>query len=133
MVARLFLGFQAVVFIPYGLYCLVQPQMLSDVAGIAATTATGVIELQAMYGGMQTAVGVLCALGAAAERYRSGALMALLFIFAGLAVPRVSLALMHGEFSGYTTFAMVFESLSLLLLLWLMVLRGEDGGARMGA
>ena len=64
MVARLFLGFQAVVFIPYGLYCLVQPQMLSDVAGIAATTATGVIELQAMYGGMQTAVGVLCALGA---------------------------------------------------------------------
>jgi len=129
MVARLFLGFQAIIFIPYGLYCLVQPQMLSDGAGLTATTVTGVIELQAMYGGMQTAVGVLCALGAAVERYRNGALMALLFIFAGLAVPRVSLALMNGEFSGYTTFAMIFESVSLVFLLWLVAIRGESGGA----
>jgi len=129
MVARLFLGFQAIIFIPYGLYCLVQPQMLSDSAGLTATTVTGVIELQAMYGGLQTAVGVLCALAAAVERYRSGALMALLFIFAGLAVPRVSLALMNGEFTGYTTFAMIFESVSLVILLWLVAIRGEGGGA----
>jgi hypothetical protein len=133
MVARIFLGFQALVFIPYGLYCLVRPDMLSDGAGVAATTVTGIIELQTMYGGMQTAVGVLCALGAWVERYRAGALMALLFIFAGLAVPRVSLALMHGDFSGYTVFAMCFESFSLLALLWLMVARGEyDGGSNGG-
>ena len=129
MVARLFLGFQAIIFIPYGLYCLVQPGMLSDSAGLTATSVTGVIELQAMYGGLQTAVGVLCALAAVVERYRSGALMALLFIFAGLAVPRVSLALMNGEFSGYTTFAMIFESVSLVFLLWLVAIRGESGGA----
>ncbi|MCZ6829826.1 MAG: DUF4345 family protein [Gammaproteobacteria bacterium] len=133
MVARIFLGFQALLFIPYGLYCLVQPQMLSEVAGLTATTVTGVIELQAMYGGMQTAVGVLCALGAWVERYRGGALMALLFIFAGLAVPRVSLALIHGDFSAYSVFAMCFESLSLLFLLWLMVVREEYSGARVGA
>jgi hypothetical protein len=129
MVARLFLGFQAIVFIPYGLYCLVQPQMLADGAGVTATSVAGIIELQAMYGGLQTAVGVLCGLAALAERYRNGALLALLFIFAGLAVPRVSLALVNGEFSGYTVFAMSYESLSLLFLLWLVVIRGEGGGA----
>jgi hypothetical protein len=133
MVARFFLGFQALIFIPYGLYCLVQPQMLADGAGLTGTTVTGIIELQTMYGGLQTAVGVLCALGAAVERYRGAALMALLFIFAGLAVPRVSLALMHGEFTGYTVFAMVFESVSLMFLLWLMVIRGDDGGSRVAS
>ena len=129
MVARLFLGFQALVFIPYGLYCLVDPHILSENAGLVASSVTGIIELQTMYGGLQTAVGVLCALGAAVVRYRAPALMALLFIFAGLAVPRVSLALMQGDFSGYTVFAMFFESFSLLFLLWLMVVRGEYGGS----
>ena len=131
MVARLFLGFQALVFIPYGLYCLVQPQILSENAGLAVSSVTGIIELQTMYGGLQTAVGVLCGLGAAVALYRPAALMALLFIFAGLAVPRVSLALMQGDFSGYTVFAMCFESFSLLFLLWLMVGRGEYSGGEL--
>lgn len=126
MVARIFLGLQALLFIPYGLYCLVQPQMLEAGAGLTVTTVTGTIELQAMYGGLQTAVGVLCALGAWVERYRHSALLALLFMFAGLAVTRVSLSLMHGDFSGYTTFAMSFEAVSLGFLLWLMVVRDED-------
>jgi hypothetical protein len=52
MIARLFLGLQAILFIPYGLYCLTQPQMLAEAAGVTATTLTGTIELQAMYGGL---------------------------------------------------------------------------------
>jgi uncharacterized membrane protein len=126
MLIRVFLGIQALIFIPYGLYCLVQPQMLEGAAGITAVTITGVIELQAMYGGLQTAVGVLCGLAAFAERFRQGALLALLFIFAGLAVTRVSLALVHGDFSNYTLFAMIFESASTLFLLWYLALRGGD-------
>ena len=125
MLARVFLGFQALIFIPYGLYCLVQPQILEDGAGLAATSMTGVIELQAMYGGLQTAVGVMCALAVFIERYRHSALLALTFIFAGLAVTRVSLALTHSDFSSYSLFAMIFESASLLFLLWYMLLHNE--------
>jgi hypothetical protein len=120
MLIRIYLGFQALMFIPYGLYCLVRPQMLEAGAGVTAVNLTGVIELQTMYGGLQVGVGVMCALAAYAERFRLGALMALLFIFAGLAVTRVSLALFHSDFSGYTLFAMTFESINVLFLLWFL-------------
>jgi hypothetical protein len=120
MLIRIYLGFQALMFIPYGLYCLVRPQMLEVGAGVTAVNLTGVIELQTMYGGLQVGVGVMCALAAYAERFRPGALMALLFIFAGLAVTRVSLALFHSDFSAYTLFAMTFESINVLFLLWFL-------------
>jgi hypothetical protein len=130
MLIRVFLGIQALIFIAYGLYCLVQPQMLEGAAGITAVTMTGMIELQAMYGGLQTGVGVLCGLAAFVERFRQGALLALLFIFAGLAVTRVSLGLVHGDFSNYTLFAMIFESANTLFILWYLALRDGNRAAQ---
>ena len=126
MIARVFLGLQVLLFIPYGLYCLVSPEMLSGAAGVQATTTTGTIELQAMYGGLQVAVGVLCLMGLLRKAYEPVALTTLLFIFAGLAVVRVSLALMHGDFSAYTVFAMSYETLCLLFLGWWLLLRQEE-------
>lgn len=123
MIARVFLGLQVLLFIPYGLYCLVTPESLAAGAGVTANSVTGMIELQTMYGGLQVAVGVMCAMALLRREFESVALYALLFIFAGLAVVRVSLGLMHGDFSGYTLFAMIFESACLLFLLWLLLLR----------
>lgn len=123
MIARVFLGLQVVLFIPYGLYCLVTPESLAAGAGVAANSVTGTIELQTMYGGLQVAVGMLCAIALLRREFEPVALYALLFIFAGLAVVRVSLGLMHGDFSGYTLFAMIFESACLLFLLWYVLLR----------
>ena len=112
MLARIFLGLQAMIFIPYGLFCLAEPGYLSETATVSASSVTGTIEIQAMYGGLQTAVGVLCAFGALYVDLRRPALVTLLFCFAGLAIPRVALALMYGDFGGYTLGAMIFESLS---------------------
>ncbi len=123
MIARIFLGLQAVLFIPYGIYCLVDPGMLAGSAGLTATTVTGTIELQAMYGGLQVAVGMMCFMGLLRQDCEFVALYALLFLFAGLAVVRVSLGLMRGDFSDYTVIAMIFESASLLFLLWYILLR----------
>lgn len=126
MIARVFLGLMAAVFIPYGLYCLVNPGMLAEGAGIQALNTTGTIELQTMYGGLQVAVGVLCLLGVFLKHLEQAALYALLFIFAGLAVVRVSLGLSQGDFSGYTVFAMVFETASLLFLSWYLLMRKQE-------
>ncbi|MEE4190728.1 MAG: DUF4345 family protein [Halieaceae bacterium] len=123
MIARAFLGLQALLFIPYGLYCLVDPGMLAGAAGVSATSMTGTIELQAMYGGLQVAVGVLCLMGLFRKHLEQVALYTLLFIFAGLAVVRVSLGLMHGDFSSYTVFAMSYEAFCLLFLSWRLLLR----------
>ncbi len=123
MIARLFLGLQVLLFIPYGLYCLVSPGMLAGAAGVAANSITGTIELQSMYGGLQVSVGVLCLLGLLRKDFGQVALTTLLFLFAGLAVVRVSLALMHGDFSGYTVFAMSYETFCLVFLGWWLLLR----------
>lgn len=123
MIAKMFLGLQVLLFIPYGLYCLVNPGMLAGGAGVTATSVTGTIELQAMYGGLQVAVGVMCLMGLLRRRFEEVALYALLFIFAGLAVVRVSLGLTRGDFSGYTVFAMSFEASCLLFLCWYLLLR----------
>ena len=98
-------------------------RMLADSAGVAATSVTGTIELQSMYGGLQVAVGVMCLMGLLRKPFEQVALHALLFIFAGLAVVRVSLALTQGDFSGYTVFAMSYESFCLLFLCWYLLLR----------
>jgi len=76
-----------------------------------------------MYGGLQVAVGALCLLGVLRRDHEKVALQALLFMFAGLAIVRVSLGLSQGDFSDYTVFAMSFESASLLFLLWYLLLR----------
>jgi hypothetical protein len=120
MIAKLYLGLLATIFIAYGMYCLVSPEMLAGAAGVAANSLTGTIELRAMYGGLQIAVGALCLYGALSPVYRRAVMVALLFIFAGLAVPRVGLGLVHGDHSAYTLFAMVFELGSALLLAWLL-------------
>ena len=119
MKTKLFLGFMALMFIPYGLYCLVDPSVLAGGAGVMATSMTGTIELQTMYGGLQTSIGVMCLLAVFQPRFQPGALMALVFIFAGLAIVRVSLGLAHGEFSGYNVFAMSFEAVALVLAILL--------------
>ena len=125
-IARLFLGLQALLFIAYGLYCLVNPEALSAGAGIQATTITGTIELQAMYGGLQTAIGALCLVGLLRANYERAALTALLFLFAGLAVVRVSLGLTHADYSNYSLFAMGFETLCLAFLVWHLLLRSRS-------
>ena len=129
MISKVFLGLMAAVFIPYGLYCLVEPDMLSGAAGLTANSTTGTIELQAMYGGLQTAVGVMCLLGVFRPQLAEAAMLALLFIFAGLAVVRVSLGLSQADFSGYTVFAMSFETVSLLFLVWYVFLRRDPSAA----
>ena len=116
MFTKVYLLILAVVFIAYGLYCLVFPEVLSGPAGVSATTLTGTIELQAMYGGLQTAVGVLCLFGALNMQMRNTALQALLFIFVGLGVPRLTLALVNGDFSGYSLGAAVFEVASAVIM-----------------
>jgi hypothetical protein len=120
MIARVFLGIEALLFIPYGLYCLVQPGFLEEAAGVSAAGITGTIEIQAMYGGLQTAIGVLCALGAMQLSMRRPALITLLFCFTGLAVPRVTLGLMHGDVAGYTLAAMILETFSALMAFFLL-------------
>lgn len=110
MAARIFLGLSALAWLPYGLFCLAKPSSLESIAGIAASITTGTVELRAMYGGLQVAIGVLCALGFASAAWRHHALTTLGIITAGLGLGRlVGVVAAGGGLSAYTAMALGFE------------------------
>ena len=107
--ARLFLGFSTLVWLPYGLYCLVQPGYLHDAAGVAIASTTGRIELRAMYGGLQAAIGLLALAGVLRVGLTRTALTTLGTLCAGLATARTLGVVVDGEVSSYTAMALVLE------------------------
>lgn len=115
MAAKVFLGLSALLWLPYGLLCLLQPSFLEGAAGVLATTPTGVAELRAMYGGLPVAIGVLCALGCFSPAWRGHALVTLAFVVSGLGVARFLGALAGGGFSSYTLMALLIEFASAAL------------------
>lgn len=109
---RLFLAASALLWLPYGLLCFFAPGSLAEVAGVASRSTTGMIELRAMYGGLQAALGVLAGVAFFRPSLQRPALVALSFLCAGLFMARLSGALLGLEFSSYTVAGLVFELLS---------------------
>lgn len=128
MFERAVLIFSAIVWLPYGVYCFLQPDALAESAGIVAATATGTTELRAMYGGAQIAIGALAVAALIRSRLASGVLLTLLFVTGGLASTRLLGVALDGEFTGYTAFGLGFEGLSAVLAL-VALSRGRPGAA----
>jgi hypothetical protein len=118
--SRAFLAFSGIVWLPYGIYCFLHPGALADSAGIAAGTSTGTAELRAMYGGLQAALGVLAFAGLIGGAWQRHALIALLFVCAGLGGARLLAAASAGEVSQYTAIALTFEIGSTAISAWLL-------------
>ncbi len=110
MTGKFILWLSAIVFIAYGLACLVSPALPADYAGLAFTSADGLPEIGAMYGGLQTGVGIFCLLGALKLEFYRPALVLLLLGIGGLALARCFWAFAGpGEVGGYTYGAMAYE------------------------
>jgi len=120
MTARIFLALSGLIWFPYGIYCFFQPGYLADAAGILSTTATGQIELRAMYGGLQAGIGALAFAGALRPAWLRPALLAGCFLFGGLALSRSLAAIAIREVSPYTAFGLCFEWTSTALAFWLL-------------
>ncbi len=113
-----FLLLEALVWLPYGFYLLFVPGALGGIAAITASTQTGTTELRAMYGGLQIALGTLCAMALGLATLRHTALTTLLFLTSGLALARLYGVSTDGELSAYTVFALVFEILTAAGAAW---------------
>lgn len=109
MGARVFLGLFGLLSIPYGVFCFLRPEFLDAFAGVAATSTTGTVELRAMYGGLQTAFGVLALVGALRPAFTHAALLATALLCAGLGSFRLLGAIAAAEVSSYTGQGLVFE------------------------
>ena len=109
MFARVFLGLNTLIWLPYGIMCFLDPALLAEAAGVSAASATGTTELRAMYGGLQASIGVWAGLAAWRPSLARGALTALVVLPAGLASTRLAGAAIDGEFATYTLGALALE------------------------
>lgn len=109
MAARIFLAAMAIVWLPYGLYCFVDPDALRALAGVTATTPTALTELRAMYGGLQSAIGALSLAATVRTRLERPALVMLASLLPGLASARLLGLVLDGSWSSYTAMGLTFE------------------------
>ncbi|MBS0577838.1 MAG: DUF4345 family protein [Proteobacteria bacterium] len=119
--ARAYLVIAGLMWLAYGLYLLAVPQTLAATAGVAASTPTGVIELRAMYGGLEMAVGAFALVCAFSVGLRRGGLLGMGLACAGLGLARLGSALAAGEFSTYTRQGLALELTLTGLALWLFL------------
>jgi hypothetical protein len=128
-VLRIFLGVSALVWLPYGLLCFFSPGLLAEAAGVASTSPTGTIELRAMYGGLQAALGILAGAAFFQPTLRRPALVTLSFVCAGLFMARLAGALLSLDFSSYTMMGLLFELLSTTFATRLLVAERAESAA----
>lgn len=120
MAARVFLGLMGLFSVGYGLYCFIRPDFLDAFAGVAATSTTGTVELRAMYGGLQTAFGVLALLGALRPALTHAVLLSIAILCAGLGSFRVMGTVAASEVSSYTGQGIAFELGTMALAVFLL-------------
>jgi len=107
--SRWFLGFNVLVWLPYGIYCFFQPGFLGDAAGLTAQSPTALTEVRAMYGGLEAGIGAFALAAMVRVSLVRPALLMLAFTCTGLALTRTLGAVLDGAFSGYTIGALCFE------------------------
>ena len=116
MLGKLILWISAIAFTGYGLACLFSPTLPAEMAGLAVMGGDGFAELSAMYGGLQTGVGLFCALAAMrADLYRP-ALLLLVLAIGALALGRlIAVVTGAGDVGFYTWGAMAYEFATAIL------------------
>ncbi len=118
MLANLFLRFTGILFALYGGFLYLDPQYLMELLALGDGSAARV-EVRAMYGGLQLAMGVFLILASLrGPLYTEVALVVAIAVFAGLATARAA-GLMIDGVDGYNLGACIYEAISLVIAILL--------------
>lgn len=116
MVGKTILGFSSLVFIAYGLVSLISPAVPAGFAGLVMSNGDAFAEIGAMYGGLQTGVGLFCLLALIRAEYFRAGLILLVIGIGALAIARLLSALLTTDLlTVYTWGALVYELLTVAL------------------
>lgn len=118
LLGKTVLGISTLVFIGYGLVSLLSPAIPAELAGLVISNGDAYAEIGAMYGGLQTGVGLICAVALfRSEFYRSG-LMVLVLAIGTLALARlISTLTVADPVTIYTYGALAYEFATAVLAL----------------
>lgn len=122
LLGKTLLGVSAFVFMGYGLVSLVSPAIPAGFASLVISNGDAFAEIGAMYGGLQTGLGLFCALALVKpEFYRSG-LILLLITIGSLALARlVSVLITTDPVTSYSYGALGYECTTVALALAALV------------
>jgi hypothetical protein len=120
-IAKAWLVFNLIVWLSYGIACLLNPALLTEFAGIAMTTPTATTEIRAMYGGVQSAMGLLALAALLKPGMVKPALAAFAFVLPCLAASRTLGLLLDASASPYTNGVLVFEWLAAAVAVWVFL------------
>lgn len=122
LLGKIVLAISALVFIVYGLVSLISPAIPAGFAGLTMNNGDAFAEIGAMYGGLQTGLGLFCAAAFFnPEFYRSG-LMLLILAIGTLALARfVSLLMAQDPVTSYTYGALGYEIVTATLALVVLI------------
>lgn len=116
MLGKFVLWVSAILFVGYGVACLLDPALPAGSAGLAIGNGDGFAEMAAMYGGLQTGFGLWCLLGALRPDLYRSVLTSLVLVVGLLAVGRLYGAVAgSGELTVYTWGALGYEFLTAVL------------------
>ncbi len=110
MLGKCVLGFSGLVFIAYGVTSLFSPAIPASFAGLVMSNGDAYAEIGAMYGGLQTGIGIYCLFALIKPAYYRAGLLLLVIGIGSLALARLlSFLLTADPVSVYTYGAVVYE------------------------
>ena len=110
LLGRMILGVSALILIAYGLLCLVSPDVPAGYAGLKLSNGDAFAEIGAMYGGLQTGLGLFFLLAVVRPEFCRSALVVMIFTIGSLAVGRlISLMITEQIVTAYTCGALAYE------------------------
>jgi len=112
--SRILLGFTGLAFAGYGVYCALDLGIVLRTTTIAFRSSAGAVEARAMYGGLQTGLGLVFINAAANSRLTAHGLVVMIFTLGGLALGRALGSAIDG-IDDYNAGAFAYESASALL------------------
>ncbi len=116
MLGRSILWLSALVFIAYGLVSLISPAIPAGYAGLVMSNGDAVAEIGAMYGGLQTGVGIFCLVAVIRLEYYRAGLLLLVTAIGALAMARLlSLLIGTDTVTAYTWGALAYEIVTAIL------------------
>ena len=122
LLGKTLLGVSAFVFMGYGLVSLVSPAIPAGFAGLVISNGDAFAEIGAMYGGLQTGLGLFCALALVKpEFYRSGLILLLITIGSLVLARLVSVLITTDPVTSYSYGALGYEYTTAALALAALV------------
>jgi hypothetical protein len=112
--SRIILGLTGAAFAGYGIYCAFDLDMIVQLTGLAFRTPSAAVESRAMYGGLQTGLGLLFLNSAVNSRMTPYGLVAMFFVLGGLALGR-AFGISQDGIDPYNQGAVIYEAGSALL------------------